>query len=184
MIIREIREQRNITQSELAEALGVSKSVISKYETGRLEPSISRLQKIAEVLGVSVETLLRDKTDYISLASDDRYGALKKRMIKYMELFSPDKMVAAEDKHHLRDRLAALTGGRCELCGKPGPFIYEDGLPYLELHYIDWLSEGGEQTAENAVVLCPNCNRKICYTNDPEINSRLKQTAKKHAKLL
>lgn len=55
------------------------------------------------------------------------------------------------------------AAGICECCEKPAPFNGADGLPYLELHYIRQLAEGGSDTVSNAVALCPNCHREIHY---------------------
>lgn len=56
--IRELREKRGLTQSELAEKLNVSDKTISKWETGKGYPDITLLEPIAAVLGVSVPELL------------------------------------------------------------------------------------------------------------------------------
>ncbi|MDM5225008.1 NUDIX domain-containing protein [Cytobacillus sp. NJ13] len=51
--------------------------------------------------------------------------------------------------------------GICEKCRKPAPFVRaNDFSPYLEVHHLRPLSEGGEDTVENAVALCPNCHRE------------------------
>jgi 5-methylcytosine-specific restriction protein A len=55
------------------------------------------------------------------------------------------------------------AGGICESCEKPAPFNGADGRPYLELHYVRQLAEGGPDTVSNAVALCPNCHREIHY---------------------
>jgi 5-methylcytosine-specific restriction protein A len=55
------------------------------------------------------------------------------------------------------------AGGICEGCEQPAPFHGTDGLPYLELHYLRQLAEGGPDTVANAVALCPNCHREIHY---------------------
>ncbi|MEE7094460.1 HNH endonuclease, partial [Escherichia coli O10] len=39
----------------------------------------------------------------------------------------------------------------------------EDGTPFLEVHHIEWLSKGGEDSVENAIALCPNCHRQAHY---------------------
>ncbi len=56
--IRELREQRGMTQLQLAELLGVSDKTISKWETGRGYPDITLLEPIAEAFGVSVPELI------------------------------------------------------------------------------------------------------------------------------
>jgi 5-methylcytosine-specific restriction enzyme A len=53
------------------------------------------------------------------------------------------------------------ANGQCELCNSPAPFNRKaDGSPYLEVHHKVQLSEGGEDTVENAVAACPNCHRR------------------------
>ena len=53
------------------------------------------------------------------------------------------------------------ANGVCENCLNLAPFRRRsDGSPYLEVHHLIALSEGGEDTVENAVALCPNCHRK------------------------
>ena len=52
------------------------------------------------------------------------------------------------------------ANGYCQLCGEKAPFNDVNGNPYLETHHIEWLSEGGEDSIENTVALCPNCHRK------------------------
>lgn len=54
-----------------------------------------------------------------------------------------------------------LADGICQLCKKDAPFISKDNKPFLEVHHIEWLSEGGSDIIENTIALCPNCHRKI-----------------------
>jgi HNH endonuclease len=54
--------------------------------------------------------------------------------------------------------------GLCEGCTKSAPFVRRtNGLPYLEVHHRVHLADGGEDTVENAVALCPNCHRAEHY---------------------
>ena len=50
--IRKARKEKGWTQAQLADAIGVKRSVVSKYENGLIEPSISKLSKIEDALGV------------------------------------------------------------------------------------------------------------------------------------
>lgn len=53
------------------------------------------------------------------------------------------------------------ASGVCELCHGDAPFLRaSDGTPYLEVHHIKTLARGGEDVAENALALCPNCHRR------------------------
>jgi len=54
--------------------------------------------------------------------------------------------------------------GTCESCAQPAPFVRaSDDTPYLEVHHKDMLSNGGADTLENAIAVCPNCHRKLHY---------------------
>lgn len=56
------------------------------------------------------------------------------------------------------------AGGRCEKCRSPAPFARaSDGSPYLEVHHKKRLADGGLDTVDNAVALCPNCHREEHY---------------------
>jgi len=59
--IRQLREMRSMTQSELAEKIGVSSKTISKWETAKGLPDISLLQPLAQALGISVIELMNGR---------------------------------------------------------------------------------------------------------------------------
>ena len=50
--LRQLREEKRITQEELAERVGVARNSISRMELGYNHPSIPLLEKLAENLGV------------------------------------------------------------------------------------------------------------------------------------
>lgn len=56
--IKRLREEKGMTQTELAEKLNVSNKAISKWETAKGYPDISLIEPLAETLGVSVMELL------------------------------------------------------------------------------------------------------------------------------
>ena len=56
--LREIRERRNLSGSQFAKLLGIAQTTYSSYETGKVEPSLSTIVKIAKVLNVSSDILL------------------------------------------------------------------------------------------------------------------------------
>lgn len=51
-IIRKARKSAGMTQDEVAEKLGISRSVIAKYETGVISPTIDRLTEFMNAIGV------------------------------------------------------------------------------------------------------------------------------------
>lgn len=61
--IKELRRKKDMTQQELAEATGFTKSLISKIENGQTGSAVATLSKIAAVLGVTLSWLLQEESD-------------------------------------------------------------------------------------------------------------------------
>ena len=57
-VIRKLRENKNMTQEELAEKVFVSSKAVSKWETGQGFPDVSLIEPLAKALGISVIELL------------------------------------------------------------------------------------------------------------------------------
>ncbi len=56
--LKRIREKRKLTQTALAERVGVRQGTVARIETGERNPSMDLLQRLAKVLEVTVEELL------------------------------------------------------------------------------------------------------------------------------
>lgn len=56
-ILRELRDERRLTQTELANTLHISKSAISSYEIGASLPPMERALELADFFGVSLDYL-------------------------------------------------------------------------------------------------------------------------------
>lgn len=57
-VFKELRISNGMTQTEIAEKLGISRSTIGMYETGAREPDFETLEKIADFFHVNVDYLL------------------------------------------------------------------------------------------------------------------------------
>ena len=57
-LIAEIRKEKDMTQTDLANKLGITDRAISKWENGRGLPDISLLQNVSEILGITITELL------------------------------------------------------------------------------------------------------------------------------
>ena len=56
------------------------------------------------------------------------------------------------------------ANGICERCKQEAPFLRrKDETPYLEVHHIVRLADGGVDSVENALALCPNCHRELHF---------------------
>ena len=68
--LQELRKQKGLTQEELAEALFVSRTAISKWESGRGYPNIDSLKAIAKFFGVTIDELLSGD-ELLTIAEED-----------------------------------------------------------------------------------------------------------------
>lgn len=68
--IQELRKQKGLTQEELAEILFVSRTAISKWESGRGYPNIDSLKAIAKFFGVTIDELLSGD-ELLTIAEED-----------------------------------------------------------------------------------------------------------------
>ena len=69
--LKELRKSRNLTQEELAEALFVSRTAVSKWESGRGYPGIDSLRQISRLFSVSIDELICPE-EILSVAEEDR----------------------------------------------------------------------------------------------------------------
>jgi transcriptional regulator with XRE-family HTH domain len=59
-LLREVRERRKMTMKKVAEATGISESMVSQIERNKVSPAIDTLLSIAEFLGIDFEYLFHD----------------------------------------------------------------------------------------------------------------------------
>lgn len=58
-IIKLIRKTMGITQEELAKRIGVTQGTVAQWENGLTHPAFDKLSKVADVLGVTVDELIK-----------------------------------------------------------------------------------------------------------------------------
>lgn len=75
--LQALRRARGLTQEQLAQQLYVSRTAVSKWETGRGTPNIDSLMALAEVFGVSLDELLSGE-ELLTLAQDEKRGDLRR----------------------------------------------------------------------------------------------------------
>lgn len=72
--LQTLRKQRGLTQEELAESLYVSRTAISKWESGRGYPNIEPLNAIAAFFSVTIDALLSGD-EVLTIAGQPAEGA-------------------------------------------------------------------------------------------------------------
>lgn len=67
--LKQLRKQRGMTQTEVAAAIGVTRSVVSLYETEMRQPSPDMILALARLYGVSTDYLLRgDNCSFVDVS--------------------------------------------------------------------------------------------------------------------
>lgn len=88
--LKEARLKSGISQKDLAENIGVAKSTYSLYESGKREPNVDTIKKIASSLNVSADTLLGIDNEPTTLAAHfegDEYTESEMEEIKNFAAF-------------------------------------------------------------------------------------------------
>lgn len=92
------RQQRQLTQSELAEAIGVEQETISRFERGATLPPLGRLSDIADALSCPLDELLRTGSPRL----EDRAQGIARILEKLTE---PDRRLVGDIVEQLCTRL-------------------------------------------------------------------------------
>lgn len=79
--LQELRKKQGLTQEQLAESLYVSRTAVSKWESGRGYPNIESLKAIAKLFSVSIDELLSGE-ELLTVAEEDH----KQKQIRFREL--------------------------------------------------------------------------------------------------
>lgn len=77
-ILKQLREKRGLSQSALADYLGISRIMYMKYEAGTVDPSVKTVKALAKLYGVSCDVILNEDEpvelskikDHATVASD------------------------------------------------------------------------------------------------------------------
>lgn len=88
--LQNLRKNKGLTQEELAERLYVSRTAVSKWESGRGYPSIDSIKEIASFFSVSIDELLSSEK-ILSLANKENKQNIQKicnLLFGYLDLFA------------------------------------------------------------------------------------------------
>ena len=99
-----------------------------------------------------------------SLASPTAAREARLRIAPKRPSFSITRVITFDRNPDVVATVLLRADGKCEACGNAAPFIRASNrTPYLEVHHVIRLADGGEDTVNNAVALCPNCHRRSHY---------------------
>lgn len=91
--IKRLRMNRDWTQEQLAEKVGVTRSTVTQWETGWSKPRMGAVEKLAAVFGVSTSDMVNDQSEPSAFVEVPLYGSIAAG--------TPIEMQRVESSHHV-----------------------------------------------------------------------------------
>lgn len=115
--------------------------------------TVSELEVVMELENVKAKQLSPEKLAVYIKNSKSKKSQKTESVIYYR---SP----------YVKEMVKRIAKGKCQMCSEGAPFYDKDKKPYLEEHHVRRLADGGSDTMNNVVALCPNCHRRVHVLND------------------
>ena len=138
-IIRKYRKEKNMTQEEMANRLGVTAPAVNKWENGNTMPDILLLSPIARLLGISLDTLLsfreeltKEEISNLVQEMDNRLGKDKEDFAAAFQ-WAKEQMETYPNSEELILSLAVILHARLLFLEIPDAEGYE---AYIEKCYV------------------------------------------------
>lgn len=144
------------------------------YYENKNDCNLNALRKVAiqyEALSQGTQTLegmVANIQEAVEKSAKDSHEVRKKRL-EVANKKPNQQIVSVTTYTRNPDVIAEVlfrANGVCEHCKSNAPFKRrKDNTPFLEVHHKIRLADGGEDTIENAIAICPNCHRNLHYGN-------------------
>lgn len=103
MILRVLRNEKGVTQNEVAKAIGVERYTYAKWEQGRAEPCILDIVKLLNYFDCKFEDLVGETQDF-AVSKNSKFGLSEKQM----KLISSFDLLTEEDQNKVLGYVRAL----------------------------------------------------------------------------
>ncbi|RQT09696.1 HNH endonuclease [Burkholderia contaminans] len=162
-VICNVRDAISEQEAHLYHPMKTRLPVANAFEA---EPLMDLLKERGVRQEIDLVTLQLDLDEAVRRSSSDSRTARQARLKIAPKV--PERITVSTEAYLRNPDVVAevldLAQGQCQECRRPAPFARKsDGSPYLEVHHRVRLADGGEDTVENAIALCPNCHRKMHY---------------------
>lgn len=126
-VLKSLREQRGMTQEELAEKVMVTRQAVSRWETGETQPNSDTLKLLSKAFGVSINTLLGVPRTLVCQCCG---------------------MPLQEDEQISREPDGTMNEDYCKWCYADGKFVYENKEDLLDFLVAQMPNPEGQPDAE------------------------------------
>ncbi len=115
---------------------------------------------------INIESIETELTEKVKISLSSSKLEIEKRL--KLAPIKPLKIQTTQTTFRRNPDVVAYVlkraNGIYEECKNSAPFRKKsDGTPYLEIHHKERLADGGDDTIENAIAVCPNCHRKLHF---------------------
>ena len=153
--IKLYRENKKMTQNEVADILGVSSATISKYESGALEPNIESLKRLSELFEISIDELLNDEEKKFDISKINVLDILReqKEMKLKGNLYHNTQIIFAYNTNHIEGN--QLTEDQTRYIFETNTILFEgetvasvDDILETSNHFklVDYMIDKAEET--------------------------------------
>lgn len=153
--IKLYRENKEMTQNDLADILEVSAGTVSKYESGSLEPSIESIKRLAELFEISIDELLNDEKEKFDISKINVLDILReqKEMKLKGNLYHNTQIIFAYNTNHIEGN--QLTEDQTRYIFETNTILFEgetvasvDDILETSNHFklVDYMIDKAEET--------------------------------------
>ena len=111
-LLKNLRLERNLTQQKVADSLQISRSVLSNYESGSVEPTLSVLKKIADYFEISADYLLGREDDFGNIVINSPAAPALELTTEERELIASFRRMPPKLQKIAIDTLHSFAGDR------------------------------------------------------------------------
>lgn len=154
-------EQSEDTDTKVSEKFSGSETASSESQTVSAEASDS--QSVESESGTETQTVDELRKE----AEEDAVEQVPQETTT-----NTSQTVQYTRSTKIKEYVKARADGVCEGCGEPAPFTSKTGDPYLHAHHVQELGDGGSDTPETVIALCPNCHYRVHHGKDGEDYNR------------
>lgn len=111
--IRDLREEKGLTQKELAEIVGSNNKSIWAYENGIAEPSIDLLIRLAHALDVTVDYLIGNADELGNVGTTEQFSSEERDLIKcYRAIGNAERLALLTTAQSFFSQAKARSSGK------------------------------------------------------------------------